>query len=227
MPPPASKPAIPRKFTAGYLRRFQFAARTIFDVGVCQGTFQLYEAFAGRRLVLIDPLPESEVRVRARFPDLSFEFIATGLGAAEGSAILNLTETPAKTGIPERTPLTAERVIERRTIDITTLDRIVEKTPYAEPFGLKLDTEGYELEILRGAEHALRKTEFIIAEISIKKRFVNGYRFSEAIALLSARGFELIDILNLHAGAPRFYDCVFVRRDHPLFSGKAGRPSKE
>jgi FkbM family methyltransferase len=212
---------LPRKFTARYLRRFQLKAQTIFDVGVGEGTAELYKLFGGRRLVLIDPLREAEENVRKRWPGLAFDFVAAGLGVGEGSAVLNITAKAAKAGIPERTPLTAEEITERRTIPITTLDRIVAEAFYPEPFGLKLDTEGYELEILRGTERALKKTEFIIAEVSVKKRFVDGYRFSEVIGFLGARGFELIDILNFHGGTARFYDCLFLGRDHPAFEGAA------
>ncbi len=225
-PPPLRPPprglALPRKFTARYLRHFQLEAQTIFDVGVCRGTPPLYKLFAGRRLVLIDPLLESPENVRKNWPGLAFDFIPVALGSTEGTAELKIAKNPAKSGIPERTPLTAEEITERRRVPLTTLDRIVAQEAYPEPFGLKLDTEGYELEILRGAEEALRKTEFIITEVSVKKRFVGGYRFSEMIEFLGRRGFELIDILNLHGGTARYYDCLFLRHDHPMFEGAIG-----
>jgi FkbM family methyltransferase len=219
--PPAGATVIPRKFSAHYLQRFHFAAQTVFDVGVGRGTPPLYRLFAGRKLVLIDPLPETEAQVRDRFPDLAFEFFPVALGAAEGTATLNLTRNAAKVGIPERTALTAEDIAGRRPVKVTTLDRIVAETAYPEPFGLKLDTEGCELDILRGAERALGKTEFVIAELSIRTRFVGGYRFSDAVGFLGDRGFELIDILNFQSGIARFYDCLFLRRGHPLFAGAA------
>ena len=216
--PPAGKRAVPKKFTARYLRRYRFRARTIFDVGVGEGTPELYELFPDRRLVLIDPLPEARDKVARKFPRLQFEFFPVALGAAAGTALLTVTRAAAKTGIPARTPLTAGPVAERRSVAVTTLDAIAAEGGFAAPFGLKLDAEGYELEILRGAEAALRQSEFVIAEVSIKKRFVGGYRFSEAIEFLAARGFELADILNQHGGMPWFYDCLFLRRDHPLFA---------
>ncbi len=221
MPQAAGEGVLPRKFTARYLRRFRFLAQTLFDVGVGAGTPELYTLFAGRKLVLIDPLAEVEENLRKRRPGLAFDFIAAALGSEEGRAVLNITEVASKTGIPERTPLTAEKIIERRRVPVTTLDRIVAESAFPEPFGLKLDTEGFELEILRGAERALQKTEFIIAEVSLKKRFLGGYRFSEVVALLGSRGFELIDILNFRGGVARFYDCLFLRYDHPVFEGRS------
>jgi FkbM family methyltransferase len=227
MPHAGGEVVIPRKFTARYLRRFRWRAQTLFDVGVGGGTPELYRLFAGKRLVLIDPLVEAEENVRQRWPGLAFDFIAAALGSEEGSAVLAITETGSKTGILERTPLTAERVAERRRVPVTTLDRVLAQSAFPEPFGLKLDTEGCELDILRGAEAALQRTEFIIAEVSVKKRFVNGYRFSEVIGFLGSRGFELIDILNFHGGTARFYDCLFLPYDHPMFAGRAAEKTPE
>jgi FkbM family methyltransferase len=217
----AGSGTVPRKFSARYLRRFQFRARTIFDVGVGDGTPELYRLFPDRRFVLIDPLPRAREEVASRFPGLDFAFYPVALGATAGTAVLNVTTAAAKAGIPARTALTADVIAEHRPVPVTTLDAIAAEGAFPTPFGLKLDTEGYELEILRGADETLRHTEFIIAEVSVKKRFIGGYRFSDAIGFLAARGFELIDILNLHGGMPWFYDCLFVRHDHPLFERTA------
>ena len=222
MPGPKDAILIPRKFTAHYLRRFSFKAETLFDVGVGTGTPELYRLFQGRKLVLIDPLADTPERIRKRWPALAFDFIAAALGGREGSAFLNITRTLSKTGLAERTALTAEEIVERRRVRLTTLDQILAQSSYPAPFGLKLDAEGFELEILRGGTKALEQTEFVIAEVSIKKRFVGGYRFSDIVGFLGERGFELIDILNFGPATQRFYDCLFLGRDHPLFAERAG-----
>jgi hypothetical protein len=74
------------------------------------------------------------------------------------------------------------------------------------PFGLKIDTEGFELEVIEGAPKFLRKTQFVIAEVSISKRFVEGYSFSEFTEVMIRNGFFLWDLMTVRK---RFVDAVF------------------
>ena len=81
---------------------------------------------------------------------------------------------------------------------------------------LKIDAEGSELEVIRGAAETLRHTEFIIAEVSVLPRFQGSYRFAEMIAELDAKGFEVCDILDIgraDSSPVTFLDLVFQQRD--------------
>jgi hypothetical protein len=103
-------------------------------------------------------------------------------------------------------------------VPIVTLDELLARNAYPAPYGIKIDTEGFELEVLKGAARSLANIEFIIAEVSVKKRFTNSYRFSDIAAFLGGHGFELIDILNFRPRPQRFFDCLFVRYEHPAFN---------
>ena len=97
-------------------------------------------------------------------------------------------------------------------VNMETLDNIIKQNEYQSPYGIKIDTEGYELEVLKGMTESMADIDFIIAEVSVKKRFMNSYDFSELISLLSKNNFELIDILNNTIDSPRFFDCLFVNK---------------
>jgi hypothetical protein len=47
---------------------------------------------------------------------------------------------------------------------------------------LKIDAEGSQLEVIRGATETLSQTSFIIAEVSVSPRFPGSYRFAEFLA---------------------------------------------
>jgi FkbM family methyltransferase len=210
---------IPKKFTAEYLRHFRFKAKTLIDIGVQRGTPELYNLFGDRKVVLVDPLPGVAKDIEERYLGrLDYQFHPVALGAEPGVATLNIMGTArGKTGITPRAAMTESTITEQHQVKVVTLDSLLLNNPTPAPYGLKIDTEGYELNVLKGAEKTLESTEFIIAEVSIKKRFVDSYRFSEIVSFLGARNFELIDILNFRPRTQKFYDCLFMRYDHPIF----------
>jgi hypothetical protein len=87
---------------------------------------------------------------------------------------------------------------------------------------LKIDTEGNELAALEGANLLLQSTDFVIAEVSIAKRFENGYEFEELINLMGKNGFSVLSFLHIEHEeneiSPRFADVVFSRKGASLWS---------
>ncbi|SFJ67159.1 FkbM family methyltransferase [Jannaschia pohangensis] len=206
--------AVPDKLQAGYLRRYDFTAPVIIDVGVLNGTPFLYDAFPDRKFLLIDPLEESRAAVTAAWSKLDFDFHVTALGARKGSVELELEPGRlARTSGGRR--IDAVEVLERRKVPVSRLDTITDGIEG--PFGLKIDTEGHELEVLKGATRTLKRCEFVIAEVSIKKRFEGGYRFSEVIAFMASQGFEVHSFLSGLTRAPRMSDVLFIPADSPRF----------
>jgi FkbM family methyltransferase len=209
---------IPNKFTTRYLASFRFKVNTFIDIGVARGTPELYRLFAQQKIVLIDPLPGVEQELERRFRgQFDYQFFQKAVGSAPGKALFNVMTGRGKSGIPARSEMTKDEIVEQREVEVMTLDALLAGQSFAPPFGLKIDTEGFELEVLKGAERTLEQTEFVIAEVSVKKRFVHSYRFSDVVAFLGSQGFELIDILNFRPRTQRFYDCLFMRYDNPIF----------
>jgi hypothetical protein len=100
---------------------------------------------------------------------------------------------------------------------MTTLDRLMEEHGFQPPFGLKIDAEGLEYEVIQGATAFLRETQFVVAEVSVAKRFEESYSFSEFAELMDRNDFYLWDIL--HIGGKRFVDAAFRKSD--------SRPTRE
>lgn len=202
---------------------FGFAPRTVFDVGVDNGTAFLYRSFPDAHFVLIDPVAECEERI-ARWKDrIDHEFHCCAAGAAEGEATLHLPARPERLAI-SRASLNrfsaayAETFsdVEARTVPVRPLDSFAEHRKG--PFGLKIDTEGYELDVIRGATRLLRQTEFVIAEVSLRERFQDGYRFSELIAELGRQGFEPLDFLRPPRPGAADCDVLFAPYESRHFS---------
>jgi hypothetical protein len=83
-------------------------------------------------------------------------------------------------------------------IDTLTLENVIQQLDIALPLVVKLDTQGSELDILKGAEESLRRHRIIGIEAEctlLAEPLMKGSgRFSEMIDFLEPLGFELLEI---------------------------------
>ncbi len=193
--------------------------KTIFDVGVGYGTYPLYKAFPKAHFVLVEPLREyrDSINAIAKEYDCSIHYKAVG----NGEALLEINVDKnhlTKSSLADRSTLTKTgNPLEKRTVEVTTLDTILgESPPMERPILLKIDTEGHELSALEGAKSLLQVTDIVIAEVSIAKRFDDSYEFEDILSYMSENDFYLFSFLTIaHKEGefrPRFADIVFKRR---------------
>ncbi|MEM0947719.1 MAG: FkbM family methyltransferase [Pseudomonadota bacterium] len=204
------------------LTRFGFKPNTVFDIGVDAGTPFLYDAFPNAHFVLVDPVAESEGRAARWLSRLDAEFHCCAVGAGNGEAELTIPAGDTKTKFARSTTqeYTAQysesfEHFETRSVPMLPLDDLIDgKAP---PFGIKIDTEGGELSVIKGAKEALKSTDFVVAEVSIRERFSGGYRFSEFVAEMGINGFEPLEFLTPFNPQSTDCDVLFVRYDGPYF----------
>jgi len=192
------------------LERSGVRPQTIVDVGVGRGTPQLYESFLKAYQILIEPLKEHEPVLQNILTQYEGEYFLMAVGSSNRKATITVEQPNRihKSSFHERTALTSTGdPAEKREIVVTTLDTLMEKHNLQPPFGPKIDSEGFELEVIQGAPKFLRKTQFVIAEVSVAKRFVGGYSFPEFTEAMTRNGFFLWDIMNV--GGKRYVDAVF------------------
>ncbi len=205
-------------FSAPYLARLSQPA-TVIDVGVGYGTYPLYEAFPKARFILVEPLRDYEGAISRIAGQYDCTVVYKAAGDAPGSLEISVdTENLQKSSFADRTPLTNKgHRLEKRMIEVATLDAIVAALPdLREPILLKIDTEGHELKALQGAHALLRRTDTVIVEASIARRFEGGYEFEDIVEFMKHSGFYLLTFLSInhHRGElrPRYADVVFKRR---------------
>jgi len=188
--------------------------RTVVDIGVGPGTPQLYAAFPQAHHFLVEPLAEFEPELQEILRTYRGGYCLTAVGAEAGTARIHVEpDQPTKSSIHSRTALTTTgSEVEPRTIPVATLDQLARDHDLRPPYGLKIDTEGFELQVIRGATRFLEEAQFVIAEVSVSRRFEGSYDFAEFIAAMAERRFRLCDVL----AAPRnrraetmFVDAMF------------------
>jgi FkbM family methyltransferase len=183
------------------LRAYGFSPVTVVDVGVAFGTPPIYHAFSDAYRVLIEPLSEWEEKLVGWTEGGVGEYHLTAAGASSGTITINvkrdylaLSSLHPFEALGPDVSLPGET--EQRQVPITTLDFLLEERAWRPPFGLKIDTEGYEYEVIQGATELLTQTQFVIAEIMIERRFETAHSFADLVALMDAHGFSFADFLD-------------------------------
>lgn len=195
----------------------------IIDVGVCYGTPELYKAYPNSYLVLCEALPNFEITMQ-EILDVhggGGEYHMCAVTDFDGALDFNVVVDDVRLSGHHQSLMDSK---ERKVVSVkaSTLDSLIGSTILKldeKVVLLKIDTEGGELNVVRGAKETLKNCDFVVTETSIMKRHENSYQFAELISLMSDNGFELFDIItvtrkkSLFPGA-RIADCVFKRVDN-------------
>jgi FkbM family methyltransferase len=106
-------------------------------------------------------------------------------------------------------------------VPVTSLDIEIAGAGFGGPYLVKLDTHGYELPILKGAECVLREAAALIIECYNFRIGPECLLFHEMCHLLGEQGFRCLDVADLmHReldGAFWQMDVLFVREDREEF----------
>jgi len=216
------------KWRAGYVSQI-LRVDTLIDIGVAEGTPELYDPRIAQRFLLVDPQPISQDVINdIQSKGCQVHCFECALGDSEGHVTLQVHAQCGHSGLLPRTEAFAKinsPVTTHREVSVRTLDSIVETLPMSlGRIGLKIDTEGYEMNILEGARKTLTQADFVIIETSVKRRFTEGYKSSDIISFMSGQGFEIFDILNTENAPPRFLDLVFIPWRSPMFDSPTSNP---
>lgn len=196
------------RYSVEYLSTYAFDIATFVDVGVLDGSPVFYELFKDKKIVMVDPLPKLEAKVK-HWADQGLETVVINAGAGAAEGVANLTVAGEFSSFMRRMDGRggSTRQVEAR---VAKLDTLLAERHIDGPFGLKIDTEGFELEVLKGATQTLRNTKFVFAEINLVERFEGSYRPSEMFEVLAQHGFELADPIP-NANHSRHFDGLFVK----------------
>lgn len=200
--------------------------RTVFDVGVGNGTPWLYAAFPQAHFVLIEPQQEFEPAMRAICAGMDAEYHVVGAGRSEKNLpIYRLTSSPTGSSFLPPNPRTdAVWGPSEKSEDALHVVPLDTYHALPGPFFLKIDTEGYELEVLNGARKILEKTEVVLMEVALTPRQVGEPDLVDIGTFMKNQGFHLINfpVLQQQAmdGHLLYVDAAFAkgRSERPIIS---------
>ncbi len=192
----------------------------IVDIGAAQGSWtnKGLKFWPNSRFELIEPLIENEGYLKElKIATKNINFHLAVAGESSGETWLEVSPDLDGSGVYGGPTLNSRRV------PIVRVDDIVKEA--GRSILLKLDTHGYELPILKGAEETLGRTSLLVIEVYGFRISPTCLLFHELSAELENRGFRLIDMVDImrRPGDQAFWQCdaFYIRKDHPVFANNS------
>lgn len=203
------------------IKKRGYNCKYVFDVGANQTDYSrlMKKIFPGANFLMIEPLAEMEEKMRDFCNEFKgSEYVVKGVGAKAGKKVLTLIgDSYSGSTMMVKELEGFKKANLQREVDVVTIDSLVEENKWKFPDFVKIDVQGFELEVLKGAESLFGNTEIFIIEVSLFK--FNEYTpgISEIIGFMSERNYVVYDIPGFlrrpYDGALGQLDICFIHAE--------------
>ncbi|MEQ8403761.1 MAG: FkbM family methyltransferase [Oceanicaulis sp.] len=172
--------------------------KTVLDVGIREKTPFLMQNFPHHRHYLFEPMREWHDAIKAAYAGLDYELIPSACGSEDGRVEFRTAFMQAGFDKPSHGGMTGfipeSEVADRYEVEVVRLDSFIETRGLEGPFCLKVDVDGADLEVLKGAERTLESCNIVSLEMTRRN-------FAAIAGFMHDRGFYLHSLTGLEFGA--------------------------
>lgn len=207
------------------IKNLGFDPKFVLDVGAYDGewTRMFRDIFPSAKILMLEAQQEKAPRLKEVTDELPGTGFHIGLLGAEAGKEVVFNVNSTVSSVLEEYKANAFR---KETRVIETLDDIVSAQEHgsASPDLIKLDVQGYELEVLKGAANILGNVQFILCEVSLLEINKGCPLIADVIRFMDEKGFVTYDICSFIRRpldkALWQTDVLFIRKNHPLIQNK-------
>lgn len=202
-----------------------FGINTIFDIGANEGQFssELRSFGYQGQIICFEPLSAAHQNlVRKAAQDSSWKIHKRiAIGDFEGKTAINVSANSASSSILPMHELHKEAAkdstyVDTEEVPISCLDSITSDYLTSDScLFVKIDTQGFEWQVLNGAKETLKKTQGVLCEMSFVPLYKGQHLWLDVLNRLESEGFTLWSIqpgfTNPKNGRTLQMDAVFFR----------------
>lgn len=218
-------------FDVGFIEKLVDAGQTfnvVYDIGASNGGWShvISEVLPNAKFELFEPFDSPQYADtwsvnRQRHPDFRMHRVA--LGAKDDTLLLNVYEGHEGNSLIDSD---WEGIKEKRPVPVRQLDGYVAKNGLYPPDLIKMDTQGFELKILKGGENCCRTAKLLMLETWLYRGYGQETPLlHEVIAWLDEHNFRLVTLWDVYADAGlklQAIDAFFLRNDIAETLGNQG-----
>lgn len=172
----------------------------IIDIGanIGQFAFMAHTVLPNLPIYSFEPDPVCFGGLQKTFSDHRIKggCFPIALTDTQGSIDLNIYESSANNSILRRSD---ERSLQVKRVECSTLDTAGAELISLEAAYLKIDVQGAELSVLRGATQTLRRCKFVQLEVSLVNAYIGNSHIADIMVFMRSAGFvcwEILDVLR-------------------------------
>lgn len=146
-----------------------------------------------------------------------------GVGSANGEFELNvLTDSKVSSSFLAPAHGTWDTIeyhigaIEQERVPVVTLDQYCSEKNVESVYLIKIDVQGFEIEVLKGAGRILGTTDYVFVEAGIERLYEGAPSFAEVHSEMEKRGFHLMTMRAWHRGNHRLVETDMLFRRNGL-----------
>ena len=210
------------------LRALKVKPKTIIDIGANVGQFAIACHFIleGPVIHCFEPLPQSFDKLTMNIAGMAkTRSYPLGLGAQDTTLDFHVNRDTRSSsfrrlGAVHRAAFPGAREIEKLAVPVRRLDSVFDGKELEGPVLLKLDVQGFESEVLMGAEQLLTKIDYLLVETSLVPLYEEEMTFRSIQGLVENHGFSMVRPLDFlsdpRTGLVLQMDVLFSRSKHLL-----------
>jgi len=191
----------------------------IVDIGAFHGTWSVMarELWPQARITMLEANADKQQGLSSVAEQIDADLQIAVLGPEDGQKVVFYVMESGSSVLPENSPL--ER--QEKSLETARLDTLLREVS---PDFIKIDVQGFEIEVLKGAEDILKGVQAVLIEVSLIATNQGAPLLSDVVAFMKTRGFEVCDVLELHRRpldrATNQVDLFFTPKDSVLLSDK-------
>lgn len=205
------------------LKKLGFVPSLIFDVGAYHGEFSqlCFDIWPATEITAFEALENKIENLRSLFKNEKFSVQEGIIGDRNEDGVLFYADETASSVLKSEEVFNKKVVVKQKMI---TLDSFINASDSRIPDFLKVDTQGFEFQVLKGMEQHLSKVKILLLELNFIEVYDNVKLAHEVITYLSGFGFVPYDICEIHRrpldNALFQIDFIFTQKDFFLREDK-------